>query len=398
MSKKTKRLKEKIDILRSDINYHKSNVRLLLNNPTRIQIEELKFQYPQYDQIIMAGRKPDANKTDPGMYGDLAGKEYKFPKEELESREYHVSKHAPVNVVDDKKFYGVVDGEPTEKNYLSEKEIIFDLPVGVEGWRSFIIGGILIHAPNDKSPEDWTRVIETLKNLPVCTPNKEEKPNKFIVDKDVKLGDNYIGDVKFQKSELLDKSWNDFKKESAKNVGDQLAKQTDVNNDAENLTKKQIEKYDDFFKSHTGYAIEAGTHKAPDEYVLVKVKVGSVIIDPDFKSTVVGSSGIRDHVGVGDLKKRADAMEKCTDQECKPIKQEYEKTLENVEKIDRFIGLKDASSISHGNKDVIFKKSAEWDSINGAKMFFYNVGNPYLKYTPEQMLNDWKSGFIKPFD
>lgn len=403
MSKKTIKLKEKIEELKSDIKYHRSNVRLLLNNPTNIQIEELKFQYAEYDHIIMAGRQPSNTETiGNGMYDLFANKEvkmHKFPKEELESKEYHISKHSPVNVVDDKKVYGISDDKPIEKNYLSEKEMIFDLPVGVEGWRSFIINGILIHAPNDKSPEDWTRVIETLKNLPVCKINEDDKPNKYNVEKDVKLGSNYVGDVKFQKSDLLDKSWIEVKKENAKWEAEQLSAQVDINKDGvtgntplyspEHLEAKKnlFARADETFKKSVDEAIEAGTHKSPDKWVIVKVKEGSIIIPPDVKGITM-VKGMPNQFHVGDLSK-------CVDHECKPV-EELPKTLESLDKIDMFIGLREKSSITNGNKDIVFKKSAELDSLNGSKVFYYNTEKPSLKYSPYQMLSDWKSNYVKP--
>lgn len=461
---------KRIERLEKELADRCKDIKNLIENPEGLGSIEAKFNYntrKQFDNFnLVAGRQPDLNKTGDGLYDHLAskevkmfkvtndnvvhegqaygvfvgvssGEEHKFPKEELESIEYKLSNYAPINVVDDKKFYGVKDGESTEKNYLSEKEMLFDLPAGVEGWRSFIINGILVHAPDDKRPEDWTKFIETLKNLPVCTLEKKDKPNDFVVEKDVKLGENYVGDVKFQKSELLDKSWLEVKKEAAKKVVEQLAKQMDVNKDgatgytpvyspehleakkalfdsnnvnkdgevtikiiddyteAEKLTKEQIEKYDDFFKSHVGHAIEAGTHKAPDQWVLVKVKEGSIIIPPGSEiPTMVKGMPRQNIVRVGDLKKRADAMEKCTDQECKPIKQEYEKTLENVTKIYAFIGLREKNSISKGNKDIIFMKT---NNYNGGVGYF-NTKKPNLMYSPSDMLSDWKNNYVKPLD
>ena len=421
MSRKTRKLKEKIERIRKDVMYHLSNVRILLNNPSLIQVEELKFQYgffPVRETISGSVRKIERIKDEvknenvvaEGVsFGTFSGEEHKFPKEELESIEYKLSNYAPVNVVDDKKFYGVKDGKPTEKNYLSEKEMLFDLPAGVEGWRSFIINGILVHAPDDKRPEDWTKFIETLKNLPVCTFEKQDKPNEFIVEKDVKLGENYVGDVKFQKSELLDKSWLEVKKEAARKEAETLTKQTDVNKDGatgynpvyspEHLEskKKLFEFAAEKFKECVDQTFNAGLKKeSDDQWVLVKVKEGSIIIPPGSEiPTMVKGMPRQDIVRVGDLKKRADALEKCTDQECKPIG-ELPKTLESLDKIYSFIGLREKSAITNGNKDIIFMKTNNY--LNSGRVGYFNTQKPNLMYSPFEMLSDWKSNYVKPLD
>lgn len=597
MSRKTRKLKARIEELRNDVKYHLSNVRILLNNPSLLQVEELKFQYsffPVRETISGSVRKieriKDEVKNDNVVaegvsFGTFSGEEYKFPKEELISTEYHVSKHAPVNMLDNKNAislpehwyiqvtkdnkviltdylknhkqryeqfsehwyvsfqrgpasffhsdskeaghsmlqprngYTEVTTEMVE-NYMktwhninkfvdkdwiqikkeSAKNVgeqlaaqndvnkdgslppfaitpenltpiskhVMDIteedkkqktikdffsilkgdPVYLRSWKDNIAmafqdnykwaqdsGEINIHKiANDsanyffgtlfRQPSDVIEVAEKLyyfmnPGTKMDVPSsafeiaekwhnewqngwKESDPEEFFFDWCIKnkmpKKEGATGYNPVYSPEHLEAKNKLFASNNVNKDGEVTIKIIDDYTESEKLTKEQIEKYDDFFKSHVGHAIEAGTHNAPDEYVLVKVKVGSLIVDPDFKGSVVGGGfGTKENVSIGDLKKRADAMEKCEDQECKPIKQEYEKTLENVVKIDRFIGLKYSSSNSRGNKDVVFKKNVELNTF-GRKVFYYNVGNQALKYTPDQILNDWKNNNIKPFD
>lgn len=421
MSRKTRKLKAKIDILRSDINYHKSNVRLLLNKPTELQIEELKFQYGDFNYNLVAGRQPDQNKTSDGLYDYLAVKKvelHKFPKEEMESREYHVSKHSPVNMLDNKNHISLPehwyirvthDNVCLLNDYLKTHkhryEQYFDTWNVDDQW---IDGDNCAFFHSDS--KDAAHTIPT--------------PMDEYTEVTTEMVKNYMK-TWHNINSLVDKSWLEVKKEAERRAmeeyskhvkditeekilstpkdfySDEMYDRRDANSGGcgaiygKDLTKEQIEKYDDFFKSHVGHAIEAGTHKAPDEYVLVKVKVGSVIMDPGYKATVVGSSGIKDHVGVGDLKKRADAMEKCTDQECKPI-EELPKTLESLDKIYSFIGLREKSAITNGNKDIIFMKTNNY--LNSGRVGYFNTQKPNLMYSPFEMLSDWKSNYVKPLD
>ncbi|MBP6566075.1 MAG: hypothetical protein KA270_02845 [Saprospiraceae bacterium] len=629
MSKKTRKLKAKIDILRSDINYHKSNVRLLLNKPTEVQIEELKFQYGDFNYNLVAGRQPSNTETIrtgkitvPTGYGkgefmenvdlhkDFLGLPWhwyiqvtKDNKEILtdylknhKQRYEQFSEHWYAQYEDDevcffhsdskqaahsdtepwngytevttemvenymKKWHQIQSFNLVDKSWLEVKKEAArkeaekltkqtDVNKDANGWKVFNVDGVLINFPGDKYNQNgWDSFLKALGNLPVCIPDdpaftihntdecgeirvadfhpfaitpenltpiskhvmditEEDKKQKTIKyffsllkgDPDylrswkdniaMAFQDNYkwaqdsgeinihkiandsanyfFGTLFRQPSDVIEVAeklyyymnpgtkmdvpssafeitekwhgeWQNGWKESdpeesffdwciknkmpnkegatgnttvyspehleAKNKlfasnnvnkdGEVTIKIIDDYTEADKLIKEQIEKYDDFFKSHTGHSIEAGTHKAPDEYVLVKVKVGSLIIEnPGDKCNFVAKSSGIDHVGVGDLKKRADAMEKCTDQECKPIKQQYEKTLENVTKIYAFIGLREKNSISKGNKDIIFMKT---NNYNGGVGYF-NTKEPNLMYSPSEMLSDWKSNYVKPLD
>ena len=442
MSRKTRKLKARIEELRNDVKYHLSNVRILLNNPSLLQVEELKFQYgffPVRETISGSIRKieriKDEVKNDNVVakgvsFGTFSGEEYKFPKEEMESREYHVSKHAPVNMLDNKNTISLPehwyirvthdnvgllnDYLKTHKHrYKQYQDTWYVDDQWIDGDNCAFFhsdskdAAHTIPTPMDEYTEVTT---EMVKNYMKTWHNINSLVDKsWLVEKDVKLGENYIGDVKFQKSDLLDKSWLEVKKEAARKEAETLTKQTDVNKDGatgynpvyspEHLEskKKLFEFAAEKFKECVDQTFNAGLKKeSDDQWVLVKVKEGSIIIPPGSEiPTMVKGMPRQDIVRVGDLKKRADALEKCTDQECKPIG-ELPKTLESLDKIYSFIGLREKSAITNGNKDIIFMKTNNY--LNSGRVGYFNTQKPNLMYSPFEMLSDWKSNYVKPLD
>ena len=431
MSRKTRKLKEKIERIRKYVMYHLSNVRILLNNPSLLQVEELKFQYgffPVRETISGSVRKieriKDEVKNDNVVaegvsFGTFSGEEYKFPKEELISTEYHVSKHAPVNMLDNKNAISLPehwyiqvtkDNKVILTDYLKNHKQRYE-QFSEHWYASFQCGQVSFFHSDSKEAghstlqprNGYTEVTtEMVKNYMKTWHNINSLVDKdwiqFKANKDGATGNTpiYSPEHLEAKKALFDS--NNVNKDNMKLELSEEDKKAIVEciNEKKEILKLKRDFYDKYFKETVDKAFEARIHKVPDRWVVVKVKEGSIIIPPGTETQIlVKGTPIPDHIGVGDFKKRADALEKCTDQECKPI-EELPKTLESLDKIYSFIGLREKSAITNGNKDIIFMKTNNY--LNSGRVGYFNTQKPNLMYSPFEMLSDWKSNYVKPLD
>ncbi|MFZ1704412.1 MAG: hypothetical protein WAT79_08690 [Saprospiraceae bacterium] len=398
---------KRIEKLEKELADRCKDVENLIENPEGLGSIEAKFNYNTRKQFnnynLVAGRQPDLNKMGAGLYDHLVKKEVKLHKDFLglpENWYIQVTKDNKEILTDYLKNHKQRYEQFSEHWYIDilttddepgffhsdSKDAAHTIPVPMGGYTEVTIEMVENYMKKWHKIQDIQNRNVVVKGVSFGTfsgeeykfPKEEMESREYHVSKHAPVN---MFDDKYQ-------SWIDFKKREAKNVGDQLAAQNDVNKDGslppfaitqENLTP---------ISKHVRDITESGTHKAPEKWIKVLVKEGSIIITPDVKGiSMVKAMPTQDPIRVGDLSK-------CVDQECKPIKQQYEKTLENVTKIYSFIGLREKNSISKGNKDIIFMKT---NNYNGGVGYF-NTKEPNLMYSPSEMLSDWKSNYVKPLD
>ena len=397
-----KKQSKKIERLEKELADRCKDVKNLIENPEGLASIEAKFNYnvgKQFDNFnLVAGRQPDLNKTGGGfLYDHLAENKVDLHKDFL-----GLPEHWYIQVTSDNK--------EILTDYLKNHKQRYE-QFSEHWYASFQCGQVSFFHSDSKEAghstlqprNGYTEVTtEMVKNYMKTWHNINSLVDKdwiqFKANKDGATGNTpiYSPEHLEAKKALFDS--NNVNKDNMKLELSEEDKKAIVEciNEKKEILKLKRDFYDKYFKETVDKAFEARIHKVPDRWVVVKVKEGSIIIPPGTETQIlVKGMPIPDHIGVGDFKKRADALEKCTDQECKPI-EELPKTLESLDKIYSFIGLREKSAITNGNKDIIFMKTNNY--LNSGRVGYFNTQKPNLMYSPFEMLSDWKSNYVKPLD